>query len=159
MHATPIETPDGMFTACFSGKGLARLDFPAGTKPSTSDGEPFPANLRPWRRLTETALKQVLRGEEARALPPLDLSAGTDFQRSVWAALTRIPLGRTLSYGEIAKAIHRPGAARAVGQACGANPIPLFVPCHRVFAAGGQIGGFSCGLEWKRKLLRREGVI
>ena len=63
------------------------------------------------------------------------------------------------SYGQVAQGIGRPGAVRAVGQACGANPIPVMIPCHRVLAAGGKLGGFSSGLDWKRKLLAREGAI
>jgi len=91
-------------------------------------------------------------------LPPLDLEAGTDFQQSVWQALLRIPPGQTMSYGQVAQAIGRPKAVRAVGQACGANPIPVLIPCHRVVAAHGAIGGFSCGLDLKRLLLAREGI-
>ena len=72
--------------------------------------------------------------------------------------MRQIRTGQTRSYGEIAKEIGRPKALRAVGGACGANPIPVFVPCHRVLAANQRIGGFSGGLDWKRKLLKREGV-
>ncbi len=84
---------------------------------------------------------------------------GTAFQKSVWQALQKIALGRTQSYGEIAAAIGRPRAVRAVGGACGANPIPVLVPCHRVLAANRKLGGFSGGLDWKRSLLKREAVI
>lgn len=69
-----------------------------------------------------------------------------------------IPRGETKSYGEIAMELHRPLASRAVGGACGANPIPVLVPCHRVLAANGRLGGFSGGLEWKRRLLAIEGI-
>ena len=72
--------------------------------------------------------------------------------------MTRIPLGHTSSYGALANAIGKPKAVRAVGGACGANPIPVLVPCHRVLAANNKIGGFSSGLDWKRKLLARERV-
>lgn len=72
--------------------------------------------------------------------------------------MTKIQLGKTRSYGEIARAIGNPKAVRAVGGACGANPIPVLVPCHRVLAANQKFGGFSSGLEWKRALLMREGV-
>jgi len=88
----------------------------------------------------------------------MDLSGGTEFQRRVWEELTWTPCGETRSYAEIAKAIRKPKAVRAVGGACGANPVPLLVPCHRVLAANRKIGGFSGGLDWKRKLLEREGV-
>jgi len=72
--------------------------------------------------------------------------------------MTKIPLGKTGSYGELARAIGRPKAVRAVGGACGANPIPVLVPCHRVLAANHKLGGFSGGLDRKRELLKREGV-
>jgi O-6-methylguanine DNA methyltransferase len=114
--------------------------------------------VRRWHQSTARALKNLLAGKNAGELPPLDLSAGTDFQRAVWSAMRRIRTGQTLSYGEIARAIGRPKAVRAVGGACGANPIPVLVPCHRVLAANARIGGFSGGLDWKRALLEREGV-
>jgi O-6-methylguanine DNA methyltransferase len=88
----------------------------------------------------------------------LDLSAGTPFQQSVWRALEKIPFGQTRSYGEIASAIGNAKGVRAVGGACGANPIPVLVPCHRVLAANGKLGGFAGGLAWKRTLLEREGA-
>jgi O-6-methylguanine DNA methyltransferase len=88
---------------------------------------------------------------------PLDLR-GTRFQREVWSALREIPLGQVATYGEIASRIGRPGGARAVGQACGSNPVVLFVPCHRVVAADGKLGGFGSGLGLKKGLLRHEGV-
>ena len=98
----------------------------------------------------------VTAGEAPGGWPPLDLSVGTAFQREVWQELRRIPRGETRTYGDIAAAMGRPGAASAVGQACGANPVPILVPCHRVLAAQGRLGGFSGGLRWKRLLLERE---
>ena len=83
---------------------------------------------------------------------------GTDFQGRVWHALQKIPRGATSSYGAIARQIGRPKAVRAVGGACGANPLPVVIPCHRVLAANGRLGGFSGGLDWKRRLLAAEGV-
>jgi methylated-DNA-[protein]-cysteine S-methyltransferase len=90
----------------------------------------------------------------------LDLTGIGDFARRVYAAARRIPAGRTATYGEIAAAIGEPGEARAVGQALGANPIPLIVPCHRIVAASGGIGGFSApgGALTKTRLLALEGV-
>ena len=111
-----------------------------------------------WHRATEAALKNILAGRAAKNLPPLDLSGGTEFQQAVWRELRKISLGKTKSYGEIAQAIGKARAVRAVGGACGANPIPVLVPCHRVLAAHGKIGGFGGGLDWKRRLLAREGV-
>jgi O-6-methylguanine DNA methyltransferase len=156
----PISTRDGQFIARYSEKGLAELDFPNGRAdlPVTLDArQRVPANIRNWHRATASALKNILAGNEPRKLPPLDL-AGTEFQKSVWNALRKISFGRTKSYGEIAQAIGKPKAVRAVGGACGANPVPVLVPCHRVLAANKKLGGFSGGLDWKRSLLAREGI-
>ncbi len=81
---------------------------------------------------------------------------GTSFQLEVWSQLCRIPYGETISYGELAKRVDRPGAARAVGSANGQNPIAIIVPCHRVIGADGSLTGFGGGLPWKRWLLDRE---
>lgn len=89
---------------------------------------------------------------------PLDLSKGTAFQQAVWNAARGIPWGTQISYGELARRIDKPRAARAVGQALGANPVPLVVPCHRILAGNGGLGGFGCGLDWKRDLLAIEGM-
>ncbi|MEM7225978.1 MAG: methylated-DNA--[protein]-cysteine S-methyltransferase [Pseudomonadota bacterium] len=85
--------------------------------------------------------------------------AGSAFQRAVWSAMCRIPPGQTASYGDLADEIGN--VPRAVGLACGANPIPIIIPCHRVLAAGGRMGGFSGGggVETKRKLLEHEGAL
>lgn len=90
----------------------------------------------------------------------LDDAAAPAFHRRVWAAARQIPPGQTCSYGELAQALHEPGAARAVGQALGANPFAPFVPCHRVLAAGGAAGGFSApgGRDTKLRLLQLEGA-
>ncbi|MHC4971149.1 MAG: methylated-DNA--[protein]-cysteine S-methyltransferase [Planctomycetota bacterium] len=82
----------------------------------------------------------------------------TRFRSKVLRAVGRIPYGEARSYGEIARAVGQPRAARAVGQAVGANPLPLLVPCHRVLAAQGRLGGFGGGLRWKRFLLELEGI-
>jgi AraC family transcriptional regulator, regulatory protein of adaptative response / methylated-DNA-[protein]-cysteine methyltransferase len=92
---------------------------------------------------------------EAPALPPLDIAA-TAFQWRVWEALTRIPAGTTKSYGELAAEIGKPGAARAIGQACGSNRVALIVPCHRVVREDGSLGGWRWGVERKRALLAQE---
>jgi O-6-methylguanine DNA methyltransferase len=164
----PIATRDGQFTARYSDKGLAELNFPQNGRaelplgldarqrvPTPKNG--IPAKIRGWHRATASALKNILAGTEPGKYPPLD-AAGTEFQKSVWREMRKIPLGRTKSYGGIAEAIGKPRAVRAVGGACGANPIPVLVPCHRVLAANNKLGGFSGGLEWKRKLLARENI-
>lgn len=90
---------------------------------------------------------------------PLDFSKATPFQRQVWLTAREIPWGQTCAYGDLAERMGRSrAAARAVGQALGANPVPIVVPCHRILAAGGGLGGFGAGLEWKRELLRVEGA-
>ena len=87
-----------------------------------------------------------------------DLEGMTPFQRSVLAALSTIPAGEVVTYGELAAAAGKPGAARAVGNVMASNPIPLILPCHRVVATNG-LGGFTGGLDIKRKLLRLEGAL
>jgi len=105
-------------------------------------------------------LKRYFRGEPVDFRDvPLDLTGCTDFQRAVYEATRRIPYGKVATYGQIAKAIGRPNAQRAVGQALGKNPIGIVIPCHRVVASDGGLGGFTGGLHWKRKLLRHEGVL
>ena len=81
---------------------------------------------------------------------------GTEFQRNVWNALMQIPYGQTVTYGEIARAIQKETASRAVGQACGMNPIWILIPCHRVVGANGLITGYAGGIEMKRSLLSLE---
>ncbi|HWX21416.1 MAG TPA: methylated-DNA--[protein]-cysteine S-methyltransferase [Candidatus Binatia bacterium] len=158
----PIRTADGEFLARYSAEGLCALDFPSGPKAPASTPDPNPAPVPPhvrlWHALTVKALGRALAGQAAGRLPPLDLSCGTKFQQTVWQALSQITCGRNSSYSQVAHAIGRPKAVRAVGAACGANPIPVLVPCHRVLASDQGLGGFSAGLDWKRTLLAREGV-
>jgi len=155
-----IATRDGQFVARYSEKGLAELDFPmvgrASLRAVQANG--IPAQIRGWHRTTTSALESILAGREPENFPPLAPS-GTAFQQSVWRELKKIRFGQTKSYGEIAQRIGKPKAVRAVGGACGANPIPVLVPCHRVLAANKNLGGFSGGLDWKRSLLAREGAI
>ena len=135
---------------------------------------------KPSRRAVERELTEVRRGEGARVAVhlaaartavedyiggkvrsfnvPIDLDGQTPFRKKVWQALQAIPYGRVRSYGWVARKIGKPGAARAVGAACGANPVPLLVPCHRVVAGDGSLGGFSGGLPNKRRLLKLEGI-
>ncbi|MDB6125413.1 MAG: cysteine methyltransferase [Pedosphaera sp.] len=161
MVRLPIETKDGEFVAYYSELGLAGLEFPKEKGESdrfSSDKSTPSAEVRRWHALTTKALKQVLAGHTPETLPPLDLSSGTEFQQRVWKVLCGIGSGKTMSYMEVAAAIGQSKATRAVGSACGANPIPVLIPCHRVLAANQGLGGFSGGLDWKRKLLAREGV-
>ncbi|MES2043015.1 MAG: methylated-DNA--[protein]-cysteine S-methyltransferase [Pseudomonadota bacterium] len=104
----------------------------------------------------EKQLHAYFAGELTRFTVPLDFH-GTDFQKSVWAALLTIPFGETRSYGEIARQIGRPSASRAVGAANGRNPISIIAPCHRVIGTNGALTGFAGGLEAKALLLELEG--
>lgn len=97
-------------------------------------------------------------GQPDFSLVPLR-AEGTLFQQEVWKALLTIPYGETRTYGQIAHMIGRPKAVRAVGGACGRNPLPILVPCHRVVGADGSLTGFSCGLDRKRFLLSLEGIL
>jgi O-6-methylguanine DNA methyltransferase len=154
----PIQTDLGEFRASYSERGLAELRFPS-NKPASRITPSAPGfQILQWHRVTSDAVHAILRGRKPRAFPPFDLASGTEFQQSIWRAMTKIPLGQTSSYGELASTVGKPKAVRAVGGACGANPIPVLVPCHRVLAANNKIGGFSGGLDRKRELLKREGV-
>lgn len=174
-----IPTADGAFTARYSANGLRELDFPGAPAPAApkrnvggpaapqrSAGGTAPienrqleiGNVRAWHKQTVAALKKTLAGHAPGPLPPLDWAGATPFQQAVWRELLKIGCGETKSYGQLAKSIRRPAAFRAVGGACGANPIPVLVPCHRVLAANHGLGGFGGGLAWKRRLLTREGI-
>lgn len=123
----------------------------------TSQSFCMPATLNPY--LTE-AMGELANyfGGKSRRLSAHATPDGTEFQREVWLATASIPYGEVRSYAWLAEEIGRPKAVRAVAQALGANPLLLFVPCHRVLRSNGDLGGFSCGVEWKSKLLALEGV-
>ena len=165
LHTALLPTPFGDFHAHFTAGGLTQLDFPSAKRASGDSmvADDLPSPFRSWAQQTQAALRTALTRSTRRApkitLPPLDLSQATKFRLRVWPELLRIPHGETRSYGEIAEELGRRRAARAVGGACGANPIPVLIPCHRVLAANGGLGGFSGGLEWKRRLLALEGVL
>ncbi len=102
-------------------------------------------------------LEEYFAGRRRHFRLPLAIG-GTPFQQAVWRALADISYGTTITYGELARRVGRPAAVRAVGQANGANRLPIVLPCHRVVAAGGRIGGYSGGVAMKRALLALEGV-
>jgi AraC family transcriptional regulator of adaptative response/methylated-DNA-[protein]-cysteine methyltransferase len=109
------------------------------------------SGFAPW----VTAIVRCLNGRQPNLNLPLDVQA-TAFQRRVWEELRRIPYGRTRSYKQVAQAIGRPSAVRAVARACATNPVSVVIPCHRVLRADGGLGGYHWGLERKRALLERE---
>ena len=107
-----------------------------------------------WKRI-DAQLREYFAGERRDFDLPLDPPGGTSFQRAVWDALREIPYGQVISYGDLAAWAGRPKAGRAAGSACGANPIAVLIPCHRVVARGG-LGGYGGGLDAKRFLLDLE---
>jgi len=145
-----------------SDQGITRLVLP---KPSLEDVleqlRPSPALHLAWTPLLVRAHSQICAYLAGRRQPftiPTDLRYATPFAAEVLRHAQQIPWGHTSSYGDLAKAVGRPGAARAVGQAMAANPMPLLIPCHRVVGTDGSLTGFGGGLEQKRALLRLEGV-
>jgi methylated-DNA-[protein]-cysteine S-methyltransferase len=102
-------------------------------------------------------LDEYFAGERKEFTFPIQ-TEGSQFYQSVWHELVRIPYGETITYGELARVVGKPGAARAVGAANGRNPIPIVIPCHRVVAAGGKLGGYGGGLTLKRRLLDLEAA-
>ncbi|HPC72352.1 MAG TPA: methylated-DNA--[protein]-cysteine S-methyltransferase [Treponema sp.] len=115
------------------------------------------ADLPPFVGQLAAELEAYFNGKLQTFSVPINLDRGTDFQRRVWQALLAIPYGKTVTYGELARSLGlSAGASRAVGNACGANPLPIIVPCHRVVAANGSLGGYSGGLWRKEGLLKVE---
>jgi O-6-methylguanine DNA methyltransferase len=137
-------------------KGLRCVHFYKGTLPAPAKGEVW-VESREHVRPYELELEAYFRGELRSFTCELDL-IGTQFQKDCWQALLRIPYGETCSYADIADAIGRPNAFRAVGQANHDNPIAIIVPCHRVLGANGTLTGYGGGLTTKEKLLRLEGA-
>jgi O-6-methylguanine DNA methyltransferase len=141
--------------------GLSEIRLPPAVYPPPfklrwRERAPRTSPLRPLLDRALTLVEAILNGGDAPR-PPISLVTATAFQRSVWQALSGLPRGHVVTYGGLARRIGRPRAARAVGRACGANPLPLALPCHRVVGARG-LGGFGSGVAWKQLLLEREGV-
>ena len=143
-----VRTDLGSLRLEFTERGVAAVEFCWASEPVSNARLPY--------RLTQL-LQRYAAGKRVVFAVPVDLSVGTEFQRKVWRVLATIPYGETRSYAWVARAIGQPRAARAVGAACGANPVPLIIPCHRVVASDGSLGGFNAGLKWKKRLLRLEG--
>lgn len=152
-----VKCPIGILTIEGNEQAVTRIDLP-GTRPTSKSSQR--ASREVSRPVTSAVrqLEEYFAGERREFDLPIELR-GTTFQQEVWLALAEIPYGKTVSYAELAKMVGRPGAYRAVGQANGSNPIPIVLPCHRVVASGGGIGGYGGGLTMKRRLLALEGVI
>ena len=169
LYSTTATSAIGPLFLAASDKGLVALEFDArlpgqqSIRPNPRDlraeksgfrFEESPRLLRPYLR----ELEEYFAGKRREFTFPLDLR-GTDFQRACWRALLDIPYGETRTYADIARAVGRAQAFRAVGMANNRNPIAIVVPCHRVIASDGTLCGYGGGLEVKRKLLELEGAL
>jgi len=155
MVYTHFESPVGPLLLSADEQGLRAIRFAVRGRPASPDPG-WVEDPRPFRKASGQ-LDRYFAGE----LREFDLTLapeGTPFQLEVWRALRRIPYGRTISYGELARRVGRPDASRAVGAANGRNPLPIVVPCHRVIGADGSLTGFGGGLPIKRALLELEGA-
>ena len=148
----PMDTAVGRLTLESDGDVLIGIWLPNDSKVAVGRGDDAPPILKE----TAAQLEEYFAHERTEFDIPMELD-GTAFQKEVWAELSRIPYGETISYGELARRVGRPKGPRAVGQANGRNPIAIIVPCHRVLASNG-IGGYGGGLPVKRALLALEGV-
>ena len=148
----PLDTPIGRLVLESDGDVLIGVWLPQERRHGRRDADDVPTVLKE----TAAELEEYFAGERTEFDVPMELD-GTPFQKEVWAELSRIGYGETISYAELARRVGRPRGPRAVGQANGRNPIPIIVPCHRVLASNG-IGGYGGGLKVKRALLAIEGV-
>lgn len=164
-RAIVFRSPWGWMGIAESPKGIQAIVLPKRSKRAVEADLGAPSD-GPWQQeesvQLEAARRQLLDYLEGRRNTfdvPLDLSQGTSFQRQVWRTLQRVPYGKLRSYQWIAARVGGPHYARAVGNAVGANPLPIVVPCHRIVAHDASLGGFSGGLSMKRKLLSLEGTL
>ena len=160
LEYTTFSTDMGWVGILGSAKGLCRITLPQRSVQAVHQllGDGVNYATRSPRRFEDLMgrLRIYLGGKMASFPDELDLSTATPFQRQVWEKTRLIPYGETRSYSWVAEQVSKPGAARAVGQALGRNPLPIIIPCHRVVARDGKLGGFSGGLGMKRRLLSLE---
>jgi O-6-methylguanine DNA methyltransferase len=169
LYCTNMDSAVGPLFLAASGQGLVALEFDA-RLPRQQSIRPNPRHLREEKtgiaferspRAMQSYLSELeeyFSGKRREFTFPLDLR-GTDFQLACWRALRAIPCGETRSYADIARAVGKPHAFRAVGMANNRNPIAIVVPCHRVIASDGTLCGYGGGLDVKRKLLELEGAL
>lgn len=156
------ESPVGPITVAVGPRGVLAIEL-GGADPRELARrlEPALGSVRLGRRGAgdvHRQLSEYFRGRRRKFEVAVDLSLVDGFRRRVLRALCRVPYGRVVTYGELARRVGNPAAARAIGGAVGANPVSIVVPCHRVVAAGGRLGGFSAGLGRKRVLHAVEGI-
>lgn len=154
---TTFRSPLGTVLIAGTGRGLCAVKLGEGAERLLAEEFSEAELVHDAKALPEVKRRilEFLSGDATLAKIPLDIR-GTVFQRKVWNELRRIPAGETRSYGQIARAIGAPRAVRAVGSACGANPVALVIPCHRALRADGSLGGYAWGLAKKKKLLEIE---
>jgi len=151
----PKEAPRLSITVRASARGLRSINL---ARASAADARCRPASESPVVRKAVRELEGYFLGRIRRFTVPIDWSGlGSDLDVRVWRALSRVPHGACVTYGDLAREVGRPLAARAVGGAVGRNPLPIVIPCHRVVGSGGRLTGFSCGLDFKVLLLELEG--
>ena len=157
MQYSYFDSPVGRLLIAGDESAVCFIRFPQAGKPEPP--QPGWVEARPRGALADTIqqLREYFSGKRQTFDLPL-APAGTPFQRSVWRCLEQIPYGVTISYSDLAKRAGKPKASRAAGQANGKNPLPIVIPCHRVIAADGTLGGFGGGLPTKVTLLRLEGL-
>lgn len=162
LRYTSFKTDPGWVGMLISPRGIAKLSLPQATEKTALDElELGPDAVRvSFERFDElvSRIREYFRGKQIDFADKLDTSEGTAFQRSVWSTCRTIPYGQTRTYAWIAEQIGKPRASRAVGNALGKNPLPIIVPCHRVLASDGGLGGFKGGLPTKKMLLKLEGI-
>lgn len=151
-----VPSPWGDFYLFASARGISRLEFPGfKIKPSHSSNQSRIGELGRGAKI----LADYFKGKSVDfSSLKFDLQSKTDFEKKVLRRLLSVGRGKTVSYGELARTSGFPGAARAAGSVMRKNPLPVLIPCHRVFAAGNKIGGYAKGLGWKRRLLELEGI-
>ena len=156
LHYASERFPIGEIGVACSENGLREVSIRKPSRSFAGSSLSSPSSLEAvFARRALTEIAEFLSGRRREFTVPLDLR-GTRFQLQVWRALLGIPYGETRSYGEIARAVGRPKAARAVGMANHSNPVAIVVPCHRVVASDGSLGGYAGGLEMKSRLLALE---
>jgi len=153
---TYYDSPIGALLLAGTENALHVLSFPTGSR-TRLPLKNWQENAKPFKKVIKQ-LDEYFSGERQEFDLTLHLT-GTDFQKSVWQALSKIPYGETISYGELASRIKRPKASRAVGAANGANNLPIILPCHRVIGANKTLTGFGGGLPTKEYLLNLEQAI
>jgi len=153
---TKLSTHLGPFYLLASPQGLVQVSHKPFQKVSRAQSLHKSLASHQILLMTIAQIQEYLEGRRMKFEIPLDLQRGTNFQKKVWQNLRKIPYGQTISYAELARQIQSPQAVRAVGSANGKNPFLVIVPCHRVIASSGELGGFSAGLALKKKLLDHE---